>query len=315
MAKADDKNKRRGLKTFFPYYGNKRRIIHEVWARFGAPTRVVEPFCGSMALLQGMPDAVTPKRFIMNDLDGFVVNFARCMKWHPEAMLEYLTEPVSELNLQAWNKYLIGARARLTDDLRSDPFYFEPRIAGVWAWGLCLFIGEGFASSNYKTRPKVANNQGLGSFRRDPEKMMAFLKAFQARLRGVDLLCRDWSGLVTNGVTAPTMSPVIAVFLDPPYDPKMRDRCYAVERNVSADVRAWCCGMGSDPQYRIALCGLRGEHDELEGLGWKALYWSTTGGMSKSAKGLSRGKKNSKGEVIWFSPACLDPESGQSSIV
>jgi hypothetical protein len=49
----------RGLRAMidapFPWFGGKRKVAAEVWARFGAVENYVEPFFGSGAVLLGRP--------------------------------------------------------------------------------------------------------------------------------------------------------------------------------------------------------------------------------------------------------------------
>ncbi len=61
---------------------------------------------------------------------------------------------------------------------------------------------------------------------------------------------------------------------------------------------------GDRENLRIALCGYDGEHDILEGRGWKKVSWAAGGGY-----GNLRGNQNRLQERIWFNPQCLDPEA------
>jgi len=51
---------------------------------------------------------------------------------------------------------------------------------------------------------------------------------------------------------------------------------------------------------RIALCGLDGEHNELERRGWSVVAWKGGGGYGNRNKE----NKNRERERIWFSPHC-----------
>lgn len=42
----------------FPYFGGKRQVAAEVWARFGEVTNYVEPFAGSLAVLLARPEPI-----------------------------------------------------------------------------------------------------------------------------------------------------------------------------------------------------------------------------------------------------------------
>ena len=43
----------------FPYFGGKRSVAADVWARLGAPKQYIEPFCGSAAVLLAAPRAAS----------------------------------------------------------------------------------------------------------------------------------------------------------------------------------------------------------------------------------------------------------------
>lgn len=301
------------MRTPYPYFGNKREIAPMIWERVGDPHRLIIPFAGSMSELLARPRRRGNAREIVNDKNGFITNFWRAIKSDSSLLVPYLMEPINEINLHAWNRYLIEKAADLSMCLRENPRYFCAETAGVWAWGQCLWIGEGWTTSNTRTRPQVSNNQGLGSFRRDRKHLLAWLMHLEARISDVDILCGDWTRCVGSGALSLARSSSVGIILDPPYTKSMRRECYAVDEDVAADVRQWCISHGEDTRLRIALCGLRGEHDVLEGMGWSALDWHTGGGMSRQYEGDTRGKRNAT-ERIWFSPGCLEP-GGQMSLL
>jgi hypothetical protein len=96
-----------------------------------------------------------------------------------------------------------------------------------------------------------------------------------------------------------------AVFLDPPYSHAERDDdLYAIDHDISADVRAWCLANGEDPLLRIAICGYAGEwHEPLPDAGWTEFAWKARGGYANQNGGDDT---NAHRERIWFSPACID---------
>lgn len=127
-----------------------------------------------------------------------------------------------------------------------------------------------------------------------------YLHQLAARLRRVRVCCGDWSRVLTPSVT--TYIGVAGIFLDPPYDQDMRERCYSEDHNISGDVREWAIANGEDPKMRIALCGYEGEHVMPDT--WDCVPWKAHGGYSRS----ERGKANRTRERIWFSPHCLAPK-------
>jgi len=132
------------------------------------------------------------------------------------------------------------------------------------------------------------------------EGLYDYLRQLAARLRRVRVCCGDWRRVLTPSVT--TYIGVTGVFLDPPYSHDLRERCYAEDHDISADVRAWALEHADDPKMRIALCGYEGEHDMPST--WECVPWKAHGGYSRSARGVA----NRERERIWFSPHCLKAE-------
>lgn len=124
--------------------------------------------------------------------------------------------------------------------------------------------------------------------------LLEWMMELASRLRTVRVLCGDFERVLTKGSTVDRWS-VVGVFLDPPYDRKRRrGHLYNEDGAAVADrAREWCATAGTGARYRIALCGLAGEHSELEQLGWFREEWTRSSGMSRGT------------EAIWFSPGCL----------
>jgi hypothetical protein len=138
-----------------------------------------------------------------------------------------------------------------------------------------------------------------------------YMAALQERLRRVRVVCGDWTRIMGPSVTYKIG--MTGIFLDPPYGDSRTDGLYAVDSLTIADeVRTWCLAEIEDgrfqgprylhPKLRIALCGLDGEHDELEALGWEVVAWKTNGGYGNQGQGTNANKHR---ERIWFSPNCL----------
>jgi hypothetical protein len=103
------------------------------------------------------------------------------------------------------------------------------------------------------------------------------------------------------------------VFLDPPYDDKERTKgLYAEDGgSMSSEVRAWAIEHGENPKLRIALCGYKGEHEMPSA--WECVPWKAHGGYGSQCEGA--GRANSARERIWFSPACLRPDTEQGVLL
>ena len=115
--------------------------------------------------------------------------------------------------------------------------------------------------------------------------------------------CGDWTRVL--GPSPTYALGLTGVFLDPPYSHAEREKTlYRVEMDVATAVRDWAVEAGKNPLMRVALCGYDGEHEMPPD--WLTYYWKATGGYGSQSKD-GRGRENSKREVVWFSPACLQP--------
>ncbi len=305
------------IRAPFPYFGGKSRVASIVWERFGDVPNYVEPFAGSLAVLLSRPH--DPRIETVNDLDGMVANFWRAIAADPDAVAAYADWPVNELDLHARHSWLVNVGREQVEQLRSDPDYYDAKIAGWWVWGICQWIGGGWCSDgSHKKRPNLGNSgQGvhrlshqiisLGDSGRGDERPGQNLQGYFAdianRLRRVRVFCGDWSR--TCGPTPTFKQGLTGVFLDPPYDRGERDPdLYATESDAASDVRKWCHKNGRQKLMRIALCGYAGEgHESLEDDGWTVHEWKAAGGYGGQSDG--KANDNARRERIWFSPHCL----------
>jgi len=373
------------LKAPFPYFGGKSAIAHCVWARLGNVRNYIEPFAGSAAMLLLRPHA--PQIETINDANCFVANFWRATQRDPAAVVEHCDHPVNEADLHAWHRYLVlsPASAEFRKRMRLDPDYFDPIIAGRWAWGQCQWIGGGWCAHNdgpgrrpalsnglgdgvlknsipdlsghrgatgrglhsvgWKQRPKLSEGTGNGVHAKLPRLsgysgtgvhskrpalgnsrgvfneleshegatreawLLEWFGRLRDRLRSVRVCCGGWSR-VCSSPSVTTRIGLTGVFLDPPYlgeidGAKSRDdKLYGTEDlKIAHKVRDWCLAHGSDPMFRIALCGLEGEHNQLEPAGWLKLEWKSHGGYGNRGANPNRHR-----ERIWFSPHCCSSE-------
>jgi site-specific DNA-adenine methylase len=317
------------MKAPFPWFGGKRRATELVWSRFGNVPNYVEPFAGSLAVLLERPH--TPGTETVNDLDCYLANFWRATASAPDEVAHYCDWPVNECDLLARHRWLV-AQSDFREKLRSDPDYFDPKIAGWWVWGLCSWIGQGWCVQRGKGDqpnqiPHLGNagrginrklphlgNAGRGINRKLPHlgdagrgaaetPLASMFQELSARLRKVRVACGEWDRVLGESVTL--KHGITAIFLDPPYDEAGHDVSYSVGGNVSAAVREWAIANGDNSLLRIALCGYEGEHEMPES--WECVAWKAAGGYGSQSDG--RGRENSKKERIWFSPACIKPQT------
>lgn len=324
----------------FPWFGGKRRAAPEVWARFGSVGNYVEPFFGSGAVLLGRPHPYHGSETV-NDLDGFVSNFWRAVAAAPDEVAFYADHSVNENDLHARHVWLVQQRETLRARLEGDFAFYDPQIAGFWAWGISCWIGSGFCSGKgpwvvneerqlvrlgasgagvnrqrphvsdsgqgvNRKRPHVSNSgQGVSCQRARDDKHLwlgEWFRALADRLACVRVCSGDWSRICGPSVTF--RRGVTGVFLDPPYA-DTAGRCSDLYRidseNVAHAVRDWAVANGDNELMRIALCGYDGEHDMPAS--WSTYSWKTKGGYGGQG---SAPNDNQKRERIWFSPACLE---------
>lgn len=134
------------LKAPFPYFGGKARVAAQIWERLGDVDNYIEPFFGSGAILLLRPADHQPRIETVNDIDCLVANFWRATQHDPEAVVEHVDWPVNEVDLHARHRWLVYSddAAAFRERMRTDPDYYDPKIAGRWCWGLCLWIGSGW---------------------------------------------------------------------------------------------------------------------------------------------------------------------------
>ena len=106
----------------------------------------MEPFVGSGAVLLNRPADHTGHIETVNDKDGYVANFWRAIQHDPELAATHADNPVNENDLHARHSWLLKQKESLVSKLEGDPDYYDPKIAGWWAWGMSCWIGSGFCS-------------------------------------------------------------------------------------------------------------------------------------------------------------------------
>src|SRR5271165_6318267 len=126
----------------FPYFGGKRSVTADVWARFGSPKQYIEPFCGSAAMLLAAPQPASLE--VVCDMNGFIANFWRAVKHQPDKVARAADYPVSHIDLGARHGWLMGQRERLGAELQDAMWPGCAQAAGWWLWGQCAWIGSGW---------------------------------------------------------------------------------------------------------------------------------------------------------------------------
>jgi site-specific DNA-adenine methylase len=134
-----------GLKAPFPWFGGKSRVADIVWQRFGDVPNYVEPFAGSLAVLLGRPH--DPKVETVNDLDCYLANFWRALSVDPHGVAAAADWPVNEADLSARHQWLVD-QAGFRERMKTDPEFYDAKVAGWWVWGICSWIGSGWCDAN-----------------------------------------------------------------------------------------------------------------------------------------------------------------------
>jgi hypothetical protein len=322
------------LRAPFPWFGGKSCCAHLVWERFGDVPNYVEPFFGSGAVLLARPHEARIET--VNDLDCMVANFWRALQHDPEAVACAADWPVNEADQHARHLWLCSQEA-FRERMKTDPDFFNAKIAGWWVWGQCIYIGSGWCEQKFPESAdcqKDEGDAGRGVHRKLPHLgdagtgvhrqlphlgdagtgvhrqlphlgdagtgvLIEYMQGLAQRLRRVRVACGDWSRVVTPSVT--DKHGVTGVFLDPPYTEGNFD--YAAGGcggDVARAVFEWAIENGDNPLLRIALCGYDGEHKIPSG--WEEVQWKARKGYQ-----ADEAAKDRKRERIWFSPACLRP--------
>lgn len=131
------------LRAPFPWFGGKSRAADLVWQRFGDVPNYVEPFAGSLAVLLHRPSE--PGIETVNDLDCYLANFWRAVAFDPCEVAKWADWPVNEADLHARHLWLVRQEV-FREKMKSNPDYFDAKIAGWWVWGICAWIGSGWCA-------------------------------------------------------------------------------------------------------------------------------------------------------------------------
>ena len=147
---ADKQHVRAQLRAPFPWFGGKSRVAHIVWERFGDVPNFVEPFFGSGAVLLNRPGWDTGgwqngqnRIETVNDKDCFLSNFWRALQNDPDGVARWADWPVNEADAHSRHLWLIN-QLDFIERMKTDPDYYDVKIAGWWVWGICQWIGNGW---------------------------------------------------------------------------------------------------------------------------------------------------------------------------
>jgi len=293
-------------------------LISNFWRSYrGDPDALNESFlCELMSNVTLSPETA-------NDIDPMVINFWRSLQADYLTVVSHIDWPVSELDLHARHEFLRKQIPTLKLNLKNDPLFFNPMIAGWWCWGIACWIADGWCRETQAASDKIPHltspGQGInralyigygekpsanGACKDRKDALIKYLKQFSDRLRYVRITCGDWTRVLEPSVTEHLG--LTGIVLDPPYSETTNKQASVYgensDSNLSVEVNKWAAANGMNEKLRIAVCGYEGEHNNLEALGWEKVEWKAQGGY-----GAVSGNKNCELERIWFSPACLKP--------
>jgi D12 class N6 adenine-specific DNA methyltransferase len=198
-------------------------------------------------------------------------------------------------------------------------------------------IGRGVNAGGYLSRPNIGGGGGTGGIRHAAmgvidiaaagtcsarrEWLTDWFRRLSDRLRLVRTCYGHWSRICDSDSTLTRLG-LTGAFLDPPYPShstngkKSRDaNLYATDKGADLnalrdEVLAWCRKWGQDKQIRVAVCGYEGDgYEALESEGWSVESWEANGGYANQRRAGKGKSENAKRERIWFSPACVKPDT------
>ena len=302
------------LRAPFPWFGGKRDVIALVWRALGQPKQYIEPFCGSAAILLGAHEPASLE--VIGDVNGFVANFWRCVRYQPAEVVRWADYPVSHIDLGARHRWLMARVPTLADGLQDAEWPGDAQAAGWWLWGQCSWIGSGWcewppdagqiphvsdAGMGVQASGKIphVSDAGRGDLLTSSGRTAAqWIGRLAERLERVRIIHGDWTRCLNSHYGGE--GPGTAIFFDPPY--RAYERLYGTGQTLVADaVAEWC---REHPALRIALCGHHGDYDMP---GWTEVRWER-----KRLTYAGDGTKDA--EAIWFSPACLPMDRKQTSL-
>jgi len=292
-------------RQLFPYIGGKYTVAPEINRRFGAIDTRIDAFTGSSSWILASPPV---KHEIVNDLDGYVVNYLRAVKYAPDEVARHLDFPRAELELVARHHYIKEQLPELVARLGGDPEYYDPVIAARWAYVMahCVMYKHQRAGGWLVQDGRLVYKRGEGRLRVSmtsrpllltrlikERRVSEYVAALAERLRNVCIFWNDFE-IVAEKADRPDYG-IVGILLDPPYPRHLRDFDYDTDgADVWQRAARWAVANGDDPKLRIAVCGYNdAESDALFPQTWTRFIWRRSG--------IGRHKDR---ECIWFSPHC-----------
>ena len=292
------------MRQLFPYVGGKYAVAPEINRRFGEIDTRIDAFTGSSSWILASEPA---KYEIVNDLDGYVVNYLRAVKYAPDEVARHLDFPRTELELVACHHYTRDKLPELVARLGGDPDYYDPVLAARWAYVMAYsLMHEHKHAGGWLVRDgRLVYERGAGRVRGSmtsrphilarlvkEHRVSEYVVALSERLRDVQVWWNDFEVVVSK---ARYHLGVVGILLDPPYPRHLRDFNYNTDgEDIWYRAARWAVANGDNPRLRIAVCGYNdADSDALFPSEWRRFVWRRVG--------VGRNKDR---ECIWFSPHC-----------
>ena len=223
-------------RQLFPYVGGKYTVAPEINRRFGAITTRIDAFTGSSSWILASPPVAYE---IVNDLDGYVVNYLRAVKYAPGEVARHLDFPRAELELIAYHHYTRDKLPELVSRLGGDPEYYDPVIAARWAYVMAhSLMYEYKRAGGWSVRDgRLVYERGTGRIRGcmtsrhllltrllKERRVFEYLTSLSERLRCVQIWWNDFE-IVAEKADRPDYG-IVGILLDPPYPRHLRDFDY-----------------------------------------------------------------------------------------
>jgi hypothetical protein len=277
---------KRQIKTPWPNLGGKGGTIgKKIWERLGDPLWYFEPFIAGGGCLLSRPPS-EPKHEIIGDIYCLVENFWRAAKLAgPEQLADLAAWPPSGLSLMARDRWLAEQRPWLYRNLAADPMWYDVRCAAWYSWKCS-------ARFSCNAPGHILQFGRRGVLRR--QDLVEYFTAMKQRLSHVTFHHGSWERIAKMAISQCKRSDG-GIMLDPPYLAEGRRMGLYVHDSpdIAHSVRRWAIAVSqTHPRLRIALCGMRGEHEMPDD--WDILNWQNRTGSQES---------------IWFSPNCIEPKS------
>ena len=236
--------------------------------------------------------------------------------------------PSSHLDFVASKLFLLDKDEDLKGMLHDDPFFFDAKIAGLWAYIMCTGIDigtdlalskvtnaiqcigatKGCSITKSNTYWDASNWKENDEYRLSGERLHGWFRRLAERLRFSEILCKDWSDLYSRSmlgqVKGMPKDVITGIFLDPPYqtDGLKASKYKNDSSTIAADVMEKAIELGENPRNRVILAGYEKDYEMPDS--WQKEIWRGDGIRLGSTKKADY----SRAEALWYSPHCLQVE-------